>query len=107
VRLMRSSMAKLRTVPSRLHPAEPRWTCHRDRIADAPQSDRMEFQAAYVGAALLAPSYSVKLWAAEITIREAKQPPVPAGSDLGRAMIERLISDVGSPRKPRGSAFCA
>ena len=37
------------------------------------------------------PSYSVKLWAGEIAMREAKQPPVPEGSDLGRAMIERLI----------------
>jgi Zn-dependent peptidase ImmA (M78 family) len=72
-------------------PAKPRWTCHRDRIVDAPQSDWMEFQAAYIGGALLMPSYSVKLWAGEIAMREAKQPPVPEGSDLGRAMIERLI----------------
>jgi Zn-dependent peptidase ImmA (M78 family) len=73
------------------HPAEPRWTCHRDRIVDAPQSDWMEFQAAYIGGALLMPSYSVKVWAGEIAMREAKQPPVPEGSDLGRAMIVRLI----------------
>jgi Zn-dependent peptidase ImmA (M78 family) len=73
------------------HPAEPRWTCHRDRIVDAPESDWMEFQAAYIGGALLMPSCSVKLWAGEIAMREAKQPPVSADSDLGRAMIERLI----------------
>ena len=72
------------------HPAEPKWKCHRDRIVDAPQSDWMEFQAAYIGGALLMPSYSVKLWAGEIAMREAKQVPVPADSDLGRAMIERL-----------------
>jgi Zn-dependent peptidase ImmA (M78 family) len=73
------------------HPAEPRWTCHRDRIVDAPQNDWIEFQAAYIGGALLMPCYSVKLWAGEIGMREAKQPPVPVDSDLGRAMIERLI----------------
>lgn len=73
------------------HPAEPRWTCHRERIVDAPQNDWMEFQAAYIGGALLMPSYSVKLWAGEIAMREAKQPPVPEGSDLGHAMVERLI----------------
>lgn len=72
-------------------PTEPRWTCHRDRIVDAPQTDWMEFQAAYVGGALLMPSYSVKLWAREIAMREAKQPPLPEDSDLGRAMIDRLI----------------
>jgi hypothetical protein len=71
-------------------PGEPRWTCHRDRIVDAPQSDWMEFQAAYIGGALLMPSYSVKLWAGEIAMGEAKQPPVSADSDLGRAMIERV-----------------
>jgi Zn-dependent peptidase ImmA (M78 family) len=74
------------------HPAEPRWTCHRDRIVDAPQSDWMEFQAAYIGGALLMPSYSMKLWAGEIAMREAKQPPVPEGSDLGHATIERLVT---------------
>jgi hypothetical protein len=51
----------------------------------------MEFQAAYIGGALLMPSYSVKLWAGEIAMRGARQPPVSADSDLGRAMIERLI----------------
>ena len=73
------------------HPAEPRWTCHRERIVDAPQNDWMEFQAAYVGGALLMPASDVKFWADEIAMREAKQPPVPEDSDFGRAMIERLI----------------
>ena len=73
------------------HPAEPRWTCHRDRIVHAPQSDWMEFQAAYIGGALLMPASDVKSWTGEIAMREAKEPPVSADSDLGRAMIERLI----------------
>ena len=73
------------------HPTDPRWTCHRDRIVDAPQTDWMEFQAAYIGGALLMPRSDVQLWAGEIAMREAKRPPVFAGSDLGRAMIERLI----------------
>ena len=57
-------------------PAEPRWTCHRDRIVDAPQSDWMEFQAAYIGGALLMPASDVKSWTSEIAMREAKQPPL-------------------------------
>jgi Zn-dependent peptidase ImmA (M78 family) len=73
------------------HPTDPRWTCHRDRIVDAPQSDWMEFQAAYIGGALLMPRYSLRLWAREIVMREAKQPPVPPDSDLGRAVIERVM----------------
>ena len=73
------------------YPAEPRWTCHRDRIVDAPQSDWMEFQAAYIGGALLMPASDVKSWTSEIAMREAKQPPVSADSDLGLAMIQRLI----------------
>jgi Zn-dependent peptidase ImmA (M78 family) len=77
------------------HPAEPRWTCHRDRIVDAPQSDWMEFQAAYIGGALLMPAYSVKLLAGETTMREAKQPPVSADSDLGHAIVERIMRRCG------------
>lgn len=72
-------------------PAEPRWTCHREGIVDAPQSDWMEFQAAYIAGALLMPSSSVKLWADEIAMREAKQPPLPLDSDPGRAMSQRLM----------------
>ena len=73
------------------HPADPRWTCHRDRIVDAPQSDWMEFQAAYIGGALLMPRDSLRLWAREIVMRESKQPPVPPDLDLGRAVIERAM----------------
>ena len=93
------------------HPSEPRWTCHRDRIVDAPQTDWMEFQAAYIGGALLMPCYSVRLWAGEIAMREAKQPPVPFDSDLGHAMIERFIrrcrglrASRSGPPSPSGSS---
>lgn len=73
------------------HPTDPRWTCHRDRIVDAPQTDWMEFQAAYIGGALLMPRDSLRLWTREIGMRESKQPPVPSESDLGRAVIERAM----------------
>lgn len=73
------------------HPTDPRWTCHRDRIVDAPQTDWMEFQAAYIGGALLMPRDSLRLWTREIVMRESKQPPVPSESDLGRAVIERAM----------------
>jgi len=73
------------------HPTDPRWTCHRDRIVDAPQTDWMEFQAAYIGGALLMPRDSLRLWTREIVMRESKQPPVPSESDLGRAVIGRAM----------------
>ncbi len=72
-------------------PDEPQWTCHRDRIVDAPQDDWMEFQAAYIGGALLMPKNSICLWGREITIPEAKEPLLSAGSDLGNALIERIV----------------
>ena len=54
-------------------PAEPRWTCHRDRIVDAPQNDWMEFQAATSGDAADASSYvscgRVRLRCAKASIR--------------------------------------
>ena len=73
------------------NPAEPSWTCHRDGIVDAPQNDWMEFQAAYIGGALLMPGSDVKFWASEIAMREAKQPPLPVDSDLARVAIERTM----------------
>jgi hypothetical protein len=45
----------------------------------------------YIGAALLMPAYSMKLLAGETAMREAKQPPVSADSDLRRAIVARLI----------------
>ncbi len=73
------------------NPAEPSWTCHRDGIVTAPQNDWMEFQAAYIGGALLMPGSDVKVWASEIAMREAKQPPLPVDSDLARSVIERIM----------------
>jgi Zn-dependent peptidase ImmA (M78 family) len=72
-------------------PAEPCWTCHRDTIVTAPENDWMEFQAAYIGGALLMPRSSVLEWAGEIAMREAMTPPLPVDSDLGLAMIERVL----------------
>jgi IrrE N-terminal-like domain len=68
-------------------PAEPCWTCHRDTIVTAPENDWMEWQAAYIGGALLMPRYSVRLRVREIAMREAKEPPVKVESDLGEAAI--------------------
>ena len=70
---------------------QPHWTCHRDRIVDAPQTDWMEFQAAYIGGALLMPASEVRLWTDEIAIRDAKRPPVSVESGLGGALIARLV----------------
>jgi Zn-dependent peptidase ImmA (M78 family) len=47
----------------------------------------MEWQAAYIGGALLMPRYSVRLRVREIAMREAKEPPVKVESDLGEAAI--------------------
>jgi Zn-dependent peptidase ImmA (M78 family) len=72
-------------------PQKPAWTCHRDRIVEAPQADWMEWQAAYIGGALLMPASEVKFWAGEIAMREAKTPPVSTKSELGGAFIARLV----------------
>jgi hypothetical protein len=53
-------------------------------------TDRMGWQAAYTGGALLMPHYSVKLWVGEIAMPEAKVPTVEAESDLGRAAIQSV-----------------
>ena len=50
----------------------------------------MEWQADYIGAALLMPRSYVVEWAGEIAMREGKNPPLHVDSDLGRAVIERL-----------------
>lgn len=73
-------------------PDDPQWTCHRDRIVAAREIDWMEFQAAYIGGALLMPKNPLCLWAHEITASEAKEPPLDAGRDLGSPLIERVIN---------------
>lgn|SRR5215469_5534977 len=72
-------------------PFEPRWTCRRDRIVDAPQVDWMEFQAAYIGGAMLMPASEVRLWAREFAARDHDDPPLPANSERGDALIARLV----------------
>jgi hypothetical protein len=71
-------------------PATPCWTCHRDTIGIAPEKDWMEWQADHIGGALLMPRSHVLEWAAEIAMREGRNPPLVVDSDLGRAVIERL-----------------
>ena len=51
----------------------------------------MEWQAAYIGGALLMPRYSLRLWAGEIAMREKTTPPVSEASALGHAMILRVM----------------
>jgi Zn-dependent peptidase ImmA (M78 family) len=72
-------------------PAAPSWTCHRDTIVTAPENDWMEWQAAYISGALLMPRSYLQLWAGEIAMREAKQPPLSIDSDLIRAVVARIM----------------
>jgi len=72
-------------------PAAPSWTCHRDTIVTAPENDWMEWQAAYISGALLMPRSYLQLWAGEIAMREAKQPPLSIDSDLARAVVARIM----------------
>jgi Zn-dependent peptidase ImmA (M78 family) len=71
-------------------PVDPCWSCHRDTIVTAPENDWMEWQAAYIGGALLMPRHPVRLMVREIAVREAMEPPVGADSDLGQALILRV-----------------
>ncbi len=76
---------------ARREPAAPSWTCHRDTIVTAPENDWMEWQAAYISGALLMPRSYLQLWAGEIAMREAKQPPLSIDSDLIRAVVARIM----------------
>lgn len=71
-------------------PVEPCWTCNRDTIVTAPENDWMEWQAAYIGGALLMPRAPVRLLVREITVREAGDQVLDADSDLGQATILRV-----------------
>jgi Zn-dependent peptidase ImmA (M78 family) len=72
-------------------PATPCWTCYRDTIGNAPENDWMEWQADHLGGALLMPRSYLFEWAGEIAMREGKIPPLPADSDLGRALMQRVM----------------
>ena len=83
-------------------PAEPCWTCHRDTIGLASEKDWMEWQADQLGGALLMPRSDLVESAGEIAMRAAKPPPVPAGSDLAQAIIERVIRRCQVSRQAAG-----
>jgi Zn-dependent peptidase ImmA (M78 family) len=72
-------------------PATPCWTCHGDTIGTATESDWMEWQADHIGGALLMPGSYLFEWAGEIAMREGKSPPLHADSDLGRALMQRVM----------------
>ena len=72
-------------------PADPCWTCYRENIEAAPENDWMEFQAGYIGGALLMPKSEVSLLVGEIAMREGRNFPLRADSEPGRAAIERIM----------------
>jgi Zn-dependent peptidase ImmA (M78 family) len=51
----------------------------------------MEFQAGYIGGALLMPKSGLSMMAGEIAMREGEKPPLRVDSELGRATIERIM----------------
>ena len=68
-------------------PVVPSWTCNRDTIVTAPENDWMEWQAAYIGGALLMPREPVRSLVRGIGVREAGDLTVGADSYLGQAAI--------------------
>jgi hypothetical protein len=51
----------------------------------------MEYQADHLGGALLMPRSYLFHWAGEIAMREKRTPPLNADSDLGRAVMQRVM----------------
>ncbi len=51
----------------------------------------MEFQAGYIGGALLMPKSEVSLLVGEIALREGRNFPLRADSELGRTTIEQIM----------------
>jgi Zn-dependent peptidase ImmA (M78 family) len=72
-------------------PATACWTCHRDTIETAPENDWMEWQAAYIGGALLMPRSYVLVMADEIAMRDGSKFPLDIDSEPGRAVIARIM----------------
>ncbi len=72
-------------------PASPCWTCYRDTVGTAPENDWMEWQADHIGGAPLMPRSYLFEWAGEIAMWEGKIPPLQADSDLGRALMQRVM----------------
>jgi hypothetical protein len=68
-------------------PAEPSWTCARETIVDAPESDWMEWQAGYVCGALLMPASAVREWVQEFAARSGAKPAFAVESTPGTELI--------------------
>ena len=87
-------------------PADPCWTCHRETIEAAAENDWMEFQAGYIGGALLMPKSEVSLLVGEIAMREGRN----RRYELIRISAARQSSGSSgvarSPNKPRESGSC-
>jgi hypothetical protein len=76
-------------IPADRRPAEPCWTCHRDTIVTAPENDWMEWQAGYIGGALLMPKSRVFALSAETANRYGQDLPLRTDTAAGRKLIER------------------
>jgi Zn-dependent peptidase ImmA (M78 family) len=72
-------------------PAARSWRCERDTIVTAPENDWMEWQAAYIGGALLMPQSDVLVMAGEIAMRDGSKFPLDIDSESGRAVIARIM----------------
>lgn len=70
-------------------PDETSHTCHRDSIVDPPQSDWMEWQAAYASGALLMPRRPVNEMAAETIQEQGHRGRVGTGTQLAETLIQR------------------
>ena len=64
---------------------------HSETVGNAPENDWMEWQADHLGGALLMPRSYLIEWAGQIAMREGKFPPLQADSDLGRAVMQRVM----------------
>jgi Zn-dependent peptidase ImmA (M78 family) len=67
------------------------WRCEHETIEAAPEKDWMEWQAAYIGGALLMPRSYVLVLAGDAAERAGKDLPLVADSDSGRVLIRRLM----------------
>jgi Zn-dependent peptidase ImmA (M78 family) len=63
------------------------WRCERDTIVTAPDNDWMEWQAAYIGGALLMPRSYVLVMAGEVAIPDGSKFPPDIDSEPGGALI--------------------
>jgi Zn-dependent peptidase ImmA (M78 family) len=76
-------------VPFDRRPAEPCWTCYRETIETADESDWMEWQAAYIGGALLMPKSHIFMLGAETKTQYGQDLPLQGEAVEGRKLIDR------------------